>query len=116
MIIQIKNLGMLTRYNGIDILQKNHYIKRFNKTYIEKISSHHYWLAEDNTPMHEFLIPMNAENEYKRQLETAIPFTEDELKQYEKQVGVGYRQPIGEIIYTMVKCRLDISFPIIKLA
>ena len=58
---------------------------------------------------------MNTENDYKRQLKTAILFTEDELKQYEKQVGFSYRQGIGEIIDTMVPCRHDISFPIIKL-
>ena len=116
MTIKIKNLGMLSRFNGIDILQTKHYIKLFNKTYINKISSHHHWLAEDNTPMHEFPIPMNAENDYKRKLETAIPLIEEELKQYEKQIGFGYRQAIGEIIYAMVTCRLDISFPIIKLA
>ena len=75
---------MLTRLNGIDILQTKHYIKLFNKTYIDKISSHHHWLTENNTPMHKFPIPMNAENDYKRKLETVIPLTEDELKQYEK--------------------------------
>ena len=68
MTIQIKNLGLLTRFNGIDILQAKQYIKLFNKTYIEKISSHHHWLAEEHTPMHEFPIPMNAENDYKREL------------------------------------------------
>ena len=48
--------------------------------YINKISSHYHWLAEDNIPMHEFPIPVNAENDYKRQLETEIPLTEEELK------------------------------------
>ena len=65
MTIKIKNLGILSRFNGVDILQSRHYIKLSNKTYIKKISSHHNWLADDDTPMHEYPIPMNAENDYK---------------------------------------------------
>ena len=66
--------------------------------------------------MHEFPLPMNAENDYKRKLETSEPLTEKELKQYEKEMGFGYRQAIGELIYAMVTCRPDIAFPVIKLA
>ena len=36
--------------------------------------------------MHEFPIPMNAENDYKRQLETEFLLTEDELKQHENML------------------------------
>ena len=107
---------MESRFNSIDILQTKYYIKLFNKTYINKILLHHHWLAEDKTPMNEFPIPMNAKNDYKRQLETAIPLIEDELKQYEKHIGFDYRQAIGEILYAIVTCCLDISFQIIKLA
>ena len=63
---------MRTRFNHIDILQAKHYVKLLNMTYIENISSHHHLLANGNTPRHEFPIPMNAENDYKRQLEMAI--------------------------------------------
>ena len=66
--------------------------------------------------MHGFPLPMNPDNDYKRKLETSEPLTEDELKKHEKQMGFGYRQAIGELIYTMVTCRSDISFPVIKLA
>ena len=59
---------MLSRLNDIYILQPKHYIKLFNKTYINKISSHDHMLAEDNIPMHKFPISMNAENDYKRKL------------------------------------------------
>ena len=65
--------------------------------------------------MHEFPLPMNPDNDYKRKLETSEPLTEDELKKYEKQMGFGYRQAIGELIYAIVTCRPDISFPVIKL-
>ena len=34
----------------------------------------------------------------------------------EKHYGFSYRQAIGELIYAMVTCRPDISFPLIKLS
>ena len=66
--------------------------------------------------MYGFPLPMNPDNDYKRKLETSEPLTEDELKKHEKQMGFGYRQAIGELIYAMVTCQPDISFPVIKLA
>jgi len=116
MTIKIKNLGMLSRFNGIDIMQSKHYIKLYNKTYITKVSSHHDWLHDEVHHMYEFPLPMNPDNDYKRKLETSEPLTEEELKKYEKQMGFGYRQAIGELVYAMVTCRPDISFPVIKLA
>ena len=107
---------MLSRFNSIDIMQSKHYIKLYNKTYIKKISSHHHWLCDEVHHMHEFPLPMNPDNAYKRKLETSEPLTEDEVKKYEKKMGFGYRQAIGEKIYNMVTCQPDISFPVIKLA
>jgi hypothetical protein len=34
----------------------------------------------------------------------------------EHEMGFGYRQGIGELIYALVTCRLDISFSVIKLS
>ena len=94
MTIKIKNLGSLSRFNGIDVLQTKHYIKRYNKIYINTIPSHHKWLHEEVKQIHEFTLPMNIENDYKRKLETSEPLAEKELKQYEKEIGFGYRQAI----------------------
>ena len=94
MAFKIKNLGLLSRFNGIDILQTKHYIKLYNKTYINKMSSHHKWLHEAVKQMHEFTLPMNTENDYKQKLETSEPLTKKELKQYEKEMSFGYRQEI----------------------
>ena len=59
---------------------------------------------------------MHTKDEYKLKLENTIPFSAEELKQYEKRVGFDYIQAIGELIYAMVTYRPDISFPIIELA
>ena len=48
MTIQIKDLGLLNRYNGVDITQAKHYIKISNETYINKLLEEHNWLIDDD--------------------------------------------------------------------
>ena len=66
--------------------------------------------------MHEFPLSVYPDNDYKRNVEKSEPVTEEELKQCEKRMGLGYRKAIGELIYAMVTCQPNISFPVIKLA
>ena len=41
---------------------------------------------------------------------------DDEINKIEQEYGFSYRQGVGELIYGMVTCRPDISFPLIKLS
>jgi hypothetical protein len=116
MTINVKQLGRLNRFNGMDITQTKHFIKLSNKTYIEKFQKRHEWLHNESTPLHLFPIPMNADNKYQQRLEQAPIPTEEEIKALEKEMGFGYRQAIGELIYAMVTCRADISHATIKLS
>lgn len=114
--IEIKDLGMLDRYNGVDITQSRDYIKLSNATYMKRVLEGREWLLDDphisNLP-----IPMHSENEYSRKLENAIPpTTEKDIIKLQREMGFNYRQAIGELIYMMVTCRPDISFPLIKLS
>jgi hypothetical protein len=59
---------------------------------------------------------MQTDATYRKTLETAEPATEKELKDLEKAYGFKYRQGIGEILYVMVTCRPDVSFPVVKLS
>ena len=60
---------------------------------------------------------MKSEPAYARSLETAeLPTTDKERYHAAKSAGINYRQVIGELIYAMVTCRPDISFPLIKLS
>ena len=116
MTIEIKELGLLDRFNGTDIDQTREYIKLHNTTYINKIISHHPWLQSKQEHIHTLPLPMRADPPYLRELETAEPAQDDERNLLEKEYHFKYRQGIGEIIYAMVTCRPDISFPVIKLA
>ena len=116
MSIKIKDLGSLTRYNGVDVLQTRHFIKLHNPTYIKKIIHEHKWMIDDqHVPSHP--TPMSDDREYMRKIETATPPpTEQEQRQLQVNMKFNYRQAIGELIYAMVTCRPDISFPLIKLS
>ena len=116
MTIEVKQLGQITRFNGIDILQTRDYVKLSNQTYINKIVSKHPWI-KDMTPLHATKpIPINPDPKFQRQLELCEPASPAELQQLERKYKFKYRQAIGEMIYAMVTCRPDLSYTIIKLS
>ena len=117
MTIDVKELGQISRFNGVDVLQSKHFVKIYNKTYIKKMLAKHDWIHhETELPAATFPIPMKSEAAYQRKLETADTPSESEIAALEKKYGFGYRQAIGELIYALVTCRPDISFPVIKLS
>ena len=117
MSVQIKYLGLLTRYNGVDVDQRREYIQIYNTTYIDKILKGHKksWMRDSHC--HHQPIPMRSESSYVRNLEQAIP-PETTLGKLslQREMKMNYRQAVGELIYAMVTCRPDISFPLIKLS
>jgi deoxyuridine 5'-triphosphate nucleotidohydrolase len=116
MTIVVKQLGLIDRFNGVDIMQSRNFIKLYNRTYIEKILIRHDWIHNEKQYQHSFPTPMLSDNDYQRKLETQPTPTEKEIKQMESNMGFGYRQAIGELIYAMVTCRPDISYSVIKLS
>ena len=116
MTIEVKELGLIDRFNGVDILQTKHFVKLFNKTYIEKILLRHQWIHDDTSYDHNYPIPMLSDSTYQRKLEQQHIPTEQEIHALELEMGFGYRQAIGELIYALVTCRPDISYAVIKLS
>jgi hypothetical protein len=115
--IKIKDLGRLTRYNGVDITQSADYIKIHNETYINKIIEGHTWMKTEDKHVAMKPILMHSDNKYIHSLEQAqIPTTEEEKRIIQNCMGFNYRQAIGKLIYAMVTCRPDISYPLIKLS
>jgi hypothetical protein len=114
--IDIKDLGQLERYNGVDIIQGCDYIKLNNPTYLRKIIDEHKWMI-DGSNTAKFPIPMSDEKSYIQKLDDAIPPTSEiDKTKLQVEMNFNYRQAIGELIYAMVTCRPDILFPLIKLS
>ena len=116
MTIEVKELGLISRFNGIDVDQTRDYIKLSNATYINKILGNHPWILLDEHPPATFPIPMRSDTAFTRSLEEAEALSETDRVALETKLGFSYRQAIGELIYALVTCRPDISFAAIKLS
>ena len=116
MSIDIKTLGIIKRFNGVDIDQTKHFIKVHNKTYIRKLLREKNWLDAAIPNTRTKYMPMHNDIAYNTSIETAEAIPTSELPSIEKEFGFSYKQGIGELIYAMVTCRPDISYPLIKLS
>ena len=108
MTITVKPLGVITRFNGVDVHQTQHYIKVNNATYLKKI------LADKkctDAPTHNLPLSMSKDSNYNMEIKSAAPLEDRELCQTEKKFGFTYRQGVGELIYAMVTCRRHIIPP-----
>jgi hypothetical protein len=103
----LKQLGLLTYYNGINIQQTQHFIKIDCSTYITKCLESHGWQS-----IHPVSLPMDPSPTAIRAIDeaSAQPDNDFETRRFR------YRGAIGEIIWMMVTCRPDIAFPCIKLS
>jgi hypothetical protein len=111
---ELHDLGVIKRFNGLDIHQTRDYLKISCEIYIDKIVSHHGW---QNEKAADRPVPMRNDAAYQATLELATaPETEKEQRELEKAMGFSYRQAIGELIFALTICRPDIAVPVIKLS
>ena len=112
--IEVKHLGIIDRFNGMDIHQTKHYVKLTCEKYLYKMIKAHDWLLKTPAPVNP--IPLPADNAYIKKLEEAtVPATVGEKLQLKEQMAFNYRQVIGEVIFPMMKCRPEIAPHAIKL-
>jgi deoxyuridine 5'-triphosphate nucleotidohydrolase len=105
----MKNLGIITRFNGIDIEQTRDYVKLHCQKYLTTMLQKHGWL-QPLPPLSNNPVPFHTDRNTMRQLQEApTPDTDEQRKVLQKEMGFSYRQLMGEIMYPMVKCRPDIS-------
>jgi hypothetical protein len=113
--MDVKDLGLIGRFNGVDIFQTKYYVKLTCERYITKMLQSHNWLITGPLPTHP--IPLPSEQDFIKSLEQAIPpQTVQAKQQLQHEMGFSYRQVIGELIWPMIKCRPDIAPHIIKLS
>ena len=103
MTIKVKPLGVITRFNGVDIHQMRHYIKINNVTYLKKILSDK---KCSDYPSHHLPLPMNDDSNYNKEIESASPLDDKELRQTEKEFGFSRLQ-----IPLMAEARSQVAQP-----
>ena len=115
----MKRFGLVTLFNGVDILQSRYYVKMSVQTYLEKISDKHLeaWMNDDLKDMVNRPLPMPATESFKKSFETAVGDPDEKVQhKLEKEYKFKYRSGIGEVIYAMVTCRPDVSTAVHKCA
>jgi hypothetical protein len=111
----LKRQGIITHYNGLDVAQTTDYIKVSSTTYLRKILSEQNW--DTGKPTNNRPIPMSGDPTYLRSLDEAVgPTSETDQNELASRMGFSYRQKIGELIWAMITCRPDLSFPAVKLS
>ena len=110
--VPLHDLGIISKFNGINIQQSQDFIKISCEDFIDRVLDHHQW--HEQITQHN-PIPMRDESTYLAQLEIATPPTLKEQEQLRTEF-FNYRQVIGEAIYAMTVARPDISPAVIKLA
>ena len=112
--IEVKHLGLIDRFNGMDIKQTRFYIKITCEKYLQKMIKGHEDLIK-HVPANP--IPLPADPNYIRKLESAkVPDSIPAKLKLKEEMGINYRQIIGEIIFPMMKCRPEIAPHAIKLS
>ena len=112
--VPLNDLGIIRKFNGVNIHQTKWYIKISCEDYLLKILMQHDWL-QLNASMPP--IPMRSDSKYQRDLETAeCHNTPEEQQHVHQQAGFSFRMATGELIYALIVARMEISFAIIKLS
>ena len=115
--IPLKRLGLVTLFNGLDITQSRHYIKISCKSYIERICDKYLeqWINKHHLPNRPTPLPQTES--FTRSFLSAVGDSSSQAQaKLEKDMGVKYRNGIGELIYALVTCRPDISYSVVKCA
>eukprot|EP00804_Cyclotella_cryptica_P016569 CCRYP_020523-RA/>CCRYP_020523-RA protein AED:0.25 eAED:0.37 QI:0/0/0/1/1/1/2/0/309 len=112
----IKRQGLVSLFNGIDVLQSRHYIKLSAETYIKKMGAKYLdmWHKEVQM-MAERPLPIPTNESFLKAFNGAVGTVDDKIqKELQQRFGFGYRNGVEELIYAMVTCRPDISAVTVK--
>ena len=105
----IKRQGLVTHFNGLDVLQSRWFIKISVETYLAKTLQPYFkdWF---DFPSKALPVPLGTNENFHRELCHAKGNPDPKVQAIlTKQMGFGYRKAIGELIWPMTTCRPDLS-------
>ena len=112
--IPIKQQGLLSLSNGLDVQQSRWYIKISVHTYRSKTLAPYFndWLDIPSKPLP---VPLGTNEKFNNELYKAIGDPDLKVQAaLAKRIGFGYRKAIGELIWPMTTCRPDLSQAVVK--
>ena len=109
----LKRMGLVDMFNGMDILQTRDYVKMSCKTYLERVLGKHIQNGLNVKLLPNKPTPLPTTGKFMESFMGAKGDADEKAqRKLVKEMGFGYRQAIGEMIYAMVTCRPDLSFAV----
>jgi hypothetical protein len=111
--------GLVESFNGVDVLQTQHYIKLSCSTYIRRLLAAHHWSTPQATESKIGSCPFEPFPESDHHAVYTTPgFAENtvEYASLAKEMGFSYRTLLGELLYAYITARPDIGYAIATLA
>ena len=110
--IPIKCQGYLEKYNGVDILQTQYYIKMSVRTYIKKICEPYFatWM-KTSYPIPARSTPLPSDATWLKKFNAATGNADpNEQAKLTKSMQLNYRLGVGKFIWEMTTCQPDLAF------
>jgi hypothetical protein len=107
-------IGLVSHYNGIEIVQDWEYVKFHVGKYIGKMLANHG--CEKGPKAESRLIEPLHPSAFKELEETVPPTGPAEKVELERGAGFSYRTTIGDLVYAFVTCRLVIGYAMAELS
>lgn len=115
--IPLKRLGLLTLFNSLDIEQLRYFIKISCKTYIEQICEKYLETWMRNHVISNQPTPLPQTDSFLKSFLSAAGDPSEQFQaKLSSDMGIKYRNAIGELIYALVTSRPDISYAVVKCA
>jgi hypothetical protein len=117
--IDLRDEGVLDSFNGVDVEQRDRYIKITCETYIDKLLAHYGWSSSGSRETDEKPIEPLAASTTQQMFDdytTAPRAGTLEYCDLETAAGFSYRSVLGALIYAYVVARPDIGYAVTTLA
>ncbi|KAI2502403.1 hypothetical protein MHU86_12060 [Fragilaria crotonensis] len=117
--IDLRDEGILESFNGVDIAQRDRYIKITCESYIDKLLAHYGWSSSGSRETDEKPIEPLAASTTQQMFDDYITAPRDGTPEYcdiETAAGFSYRSVLGALIYAYVVARPDIGYAVTTLA
>ena len=111
-----KHMGLVTLFNGIDVLQTRDYVKGSVETYLERVCKHHLdtWMkvGQDTAST-----PLPCKKEFIQGFLTSKGNNNpDAQAALAKEMGLGYRSGVGKNIFAMVTAGPGVAHAVTRLS
>ena len=117
--IDLRDEGILDSFNGVDVEQRDRYIKITCESYIDKLLAHYGWSSSGSRDTDDKPIEPLAASTTQQMFDDYAIAPRDGTAEYsdlETAAGFSYRSVLGALIYAYVVARPDIGYAVTTLA